>query len=140
MSRINGKRVLMGSLAAGVFSNLSGILLAHFFLVEDARALAQRLNVEFGPGTGLLHLSTRFAVMIGLVWFYAAIRPRFGPGPRTAALAGLVVWLFTFAFSFLTHLPYGLYSQRTMAVLPLWSLVEVQIATQIGAYLYREDA
>jgi hypothetical protein len=140
MSRINAKRVLLGGLVAGVFSNVAGILMAYFVFAEEARALAQRLNVELGPGTGLLHLSTRFAVMIGLVWLYAAIRPRFGPGPRTAALAGLVVWFFTFGFSFLTHFPYGFYSPRTMAILPVWSLLETQIAAQIGAYLYREEA
>ena len=26
------------------------------------------------------------------VWLYAAIRPRFGPGPKTAICAGLIVW------------------------------------------------
>ncbi|MGH9557495.1 MAG: hypothetical protein ACRD2Y_16920 [Terriglobales bacterium] len=140
MPKINARRVLLGGLVAGVFSNLSGILMAHFVFAEEARALAQRMNVELGPGTGLLHLTTRFAVMIGLVWLYAAIRPRFGPGPRTAALAGLAVWLFTFGFSFLTHLPYGFYSLRTLAILPVWSLVEMQVAAQIGAYLYREEA
>ena len=29
---------------------------------------------------------------IALVWRYAAIRPRFGAGPRTAAIAGLYFW------------------------------------------------
>jgi len=27
-----------------------------------------------------------------LVWLYAAIRPRFGPGPATAAKAGVAAW------------------------------------------------
>ena len=39
-----------------------------------------------------------FVVMgIGLIWLYAAIRPRYGPGPRTAAIAGFVMWLITSA-------------------------------------------
>ena len=33
-----------------------------------------------------------------LVWLYAAIRPRFGPGPRTATYAALVVWVCGFIF------------------------------------------
>ena len=27
------------------------------------------------------------------MWLYAAIRPRYGPGPKTAALAGLALWV-----------------------------------------------
>jgi hypothetical protein len=34
-----------------------------------------------------------FVYGILCVWLYAGIRPRFGPGPGTAAKAGFVAWL-----------------------------------------------
>ena len=33
------------------------------------------------------------ALGIAAVWLYAAIRPRYGAGPRTAVIAGLAVWV-----------------------------------------------
>jgi hypothetical protein len=34
-----------------------------------------------------------FLVGIFAVWLYAAIRPRYGDGPKTALCAGAVVWV-----------------------------------------------
>ena len=140
MAQISTKHVLLGGLAAGLISNVSGIVLAHFFLAEEVRALLQRLNVQFGLGSALLHIGMRFAVGLGVVWLYAGLRPRFGPGPRTAALAGLVMWLFTYAFSFLGIAPYGLYPVSTLVIAAVWGLTELQFAALAGAYLYREEA
>jgi hypothetical protein len=135
---INTKRILLGGLAAGLVSNVSGLLLAHFFLAGDVRALLERLNVQLGLGVALLHVGMRFAVGLGAVWLYAAIRPRFGPGPRTAALAGLALWLFTYVFSLLGITPYGLYPVSTLVIAAVWGLGELQLAALVGAYLYRE--
>jgi hypothetical protein len=140
VARISAKRVLLGGLVAGLVSNVSGILLAHFFLADDVRALLQRLNVQLGLGTALMHVSMRLAIGLGVVWLYAAIRPRFGPGPRTAALAGLVLWLFTYAFSLLGISSYGLYSERALVTAAAWGLVELQGMALLGAYLYREPS
>src|ERR1022692_4260888 len=40
-----------------------------------------------------------FAAGIIAVWLYAAMRPRFGPGPRTAIRAGAAVWLLAHAMA-----------------------------------------
>lgn len=37
-----------------------------------------------------------FALGLVLVWLYAAIRPRFGAGPRTAIIAGVAVWFLAY--------------------------------------------
>ena len=79
--------------------------------------------------------------MVGLlsVWFYAAIRPRFGPGVRTAAIAAVAVWAGS-------HLFTGVYVYAGVVIFPprmvwlpvAWTFFEVQAATLIGAWLYRE--
>src|SRR5437667_4515115 len=38
-----------------------------------------------------------FVLGVLLVWLYAAIRPRFGPGPKTSLIAGLVLWFLAYA-------------------------------------------
>ena len=42
-----------------------------------------------------------FAFLLGIVtvWLYAAIRPRFGAGAKTAVIAGLFVWFFAYFYS-----------------------------------------
>jgi hypothetical protein len=79
-----------------------------------------------------------FAAGILAVWLYAAMRPRFGAGPRTAMTAGAALWLLAYAMSdammaFLHVFPLGLLLIGTAV-----GLVEVLIATTAGAYFYRE--
>ena len=138
MSGINAKRVWLGGLAAGLLSNVLGMGSAHFLFSADVEALMQRLNLTFGPGVAVLHVSMRFALGVGLVWLYAAIRPRFGAGPRTASLAGVAMWLATFVFSFAGIAPYELYSDRTLLLAGIWTFFEVQLCALAGAWLYRE--
>jgi len=79
-----------------------------------------------------------FAAGIIAVWLYAAIRPRFGAGLRTAIAAGAAVWLLAYAMkdammAFLHVFPLGL-----LLLVTAVGLVEVLIATSLGAYFYRE--
>ena len=132
MSGINAKRVWPGGVAAGLLSNVLGMGSAHFLFSADVEALMRRLDVSFGPSVALLHISMRFALGVGLVWLYAAIRPRFGAGPRTAALAGVAAWLATFVFSFARVAPYGLYSNRTLLLAGVWTFFEMNCARRPG--------
>jgi hypothetical protein len=70
----------------------------------------------------------------------AAIRPRFGGGPRTAMLAGAAVWALAYASSnaamvFLHLFPLGLMLSATAV-----GLVETLVAGLAGAALYKEGA
>lgn len=51
------------------------------------------------------------------VWLYAVIRPRYGPGPKTALLAGFTVWLVGWLIPTLSAIPLNLF--------PLWVLLVV---------------
>ena len=72
------------------------------------------------------------------IWFYAAIRPRYGPGPKTAVCAGFPMWM-------IAHLVSGLYWGQLLglaiglvALNEVTTLVVVVVATLAGAWLYRE--
>ena len=85
---MNWKRILLGGLAAGVLidafeGGLSGLLFGEQFRAEMARL---GLGLQVGPGGGLFFVAWGFIIGIVSVWLYAAVRPRLGPGPRTAAI------------------------------------------------------
>ncbi len=92
---MNAKRVVTGGIAAGVAIIIVNGLANWLILVERYRLLQQggvyyqKPRLPFYPVWLLLTLG----IGLGLAWLYAAVRPRLGPGPRTAALLGLVVGL-----------------------------------------------
>lgn len=140
MAGINKRRVLLGGLLAGLVSNVSGIALAHFVLREDLLALMRAAGISSFPAhVGVEHLLTRFGIGILLVWLYAAIRPRFGAGPRTAVYAGLAAWFFAQLVPTLALSTWSVIPTRVLVVAPLWGLFEMVLATLAGAWVYKED-
>ena len=79
-----------------------------------------------------------FVVGILLVWLYAAIRPRFGAGPRTAIIAALVVWFLAYAWPQFGHGLMGFVPWNLLAVGIIWGLVEMILAALVGGRIYKE--
>ena len=91
MDRINWNRVLLGGLLAGLIINASEFVLNGVVLQSDWNAAMKALNKP-GDVTGGQIAGFNlwgFATGIIAVWLYAAIRPRYGAGPKTAAIAGV---------------------------------------------------
>ena len=86
--------------------------------------------------------SGRFAPLFGifLVWLYAAVRPRFGPGPRTAVIAGLACWVLIGLLHALSEAPMGFFPQRLMVIAVSVGLVQMVLAALAGAKVYTEAA
>jgi hypothetical protein len=79
-----------------------------------------------------------FLLGIAIVWLYAAMRPRFGPGPKTAAITGVAVWFLAYLYGGIGLMVMGFVSSHTAMISLPWGFVEVMIAAQVGAYLYKE--
>src|SRR5436190_18956057 len=95
MDRINWSRILLGGLLAGLIINASEFVLNGMILQKDWAEAMKALN-RSGDMTGAQIAGFNlwgFGAGIVAVWLYAAIRPRYGAGPKTAAVAGLGVWL-----------------------------------------------
>jgi len=79
-----------------------------------------------------------FLTGIAMIWLYAAIRPRFGAGPKTAVLAGAAMWFMNYvlggSFPVFTHL----FPLRLAAIAMVIGLVEVVIGALAGAWVYKE--
>src|SRR5689334_12746178 len=104
MSKMNTARILIGGAVAGLIMNISEAGLHAAVLGDDASQLYKRLNLPLPNPAATLPILIATTLLLGFVavWLYAAIRPRFGPGPKTAVIAGLVVWV-------LSHLWSGVY-------------------------------
>ena len=139
MSQLNWKRVLLGGLLAGLVFNLLGMASAHLFLGDELHALHHRLELSGPTHVDLIkHLSMRFALGLILVWLYAAIRPRFGPGPRTALIASTAVWLLAYGLFLSAMVSLQLFAIHAALLALLWGFFETLAAALAGAWLYRE--
>jgi hypothetical protein len=142
MGRINWGRVFLGGLLAGVVINL-GEFLFHAVVFKEQVAEAMRAlgkdPATVGTGNAVVIWNILgFLTGIAAVWLYAAVRPRFGPGAKTAAIAGIAVWFFGRFLGSLAEMNMRLFPQGQIMAGLVWGLVEVVIATVVGAWLYKE--
>lgn len=79
-----------------------------------------------------------FAAGIMLVWLYAAIRPRFGAGPRTAIYAGLFTWLTICGMGNAVPVILHVYRLDLGLIGVSFEAVEMVLAALAGCALYRE--
>ncbi|MEX2177533.1 MAG: hypothetical protein WD801_02405 [Gemmatimonadaceae bacterium] len=140
---MNTPKIALGGFVAGVVMNVSGFLVQGMLLgkrmEEEMVAVAPSLQGRgMDPGTTTGRVVTQFVVGLLLVWLYAAMRPRFGPGMKTAAYAALVVWLCGFLF-YLDWLYMGMMSAGLYAIVSVAMLVTLLLAAAIGGKLYSED-
>ena len=141
MGKISWTRLLIGGLVAGVVVNIlwyaTWALLARRMVSDALQAVGHPLVESAGGSVIMIVLG--FLIGIVAIWLYAAIRPRFGPGPRAAAMAGVAAGLFLGVFA---DIGWG----STLRLIPatVWAtdaittLVIVVIATIVGAWLYKE--
>ena len=140
---INTSKVLIGGLAAGVVMNVSGFVVQGMLLGKrmEAEMIAVAPSLQgkgMEPSTMIARVLTQFIVGILLVWLYAAMRPRFGPGMKTASYAALVVWLCGFLF-YLDWLYLDMMTPVTYAVVSVAMLITLLVAAAVGGWLYQEE-
>ena len=141
MASINLGRVVAGGLVAGVVANAIDFVTNTYLLAADWAAFAPTRNLDpqaFNSGSiAAVWITVDFIFGLILVWTYAAMRPRFGAGPKTAILAGLVVYvpvtivLFGFA-------QMGLLSMALWLKGSLYAIVSTFAASLAGAAVYKE--
>lgn len=136
MGRINGGRVFLGGIVAGIVINVSEYIFNDVVMRKDLEAAMATIGAS--PGNVGVWIVYGFVLGIIAVWVYAAIRPRFGPGAGTALLAGFVVWVLANLLGNVAMLNMGLFPARLLAIGLVWGLIELLIATAAGAWLYRE--
>jgi hypothetical protein len=136
---MNGRRIALGGLVAGMILLASGVALGHGVLGEEyVRAFASHRAAPAGLAVILKNTGIRLGLGFAAVFLYAAMRPRFGPGPRTALVAACTLWLVGYLPYFLTLGDFGILTGWRFSVAAAWTLGEVALGTLAGAALYRE--
>jgi hypothetical protein len=141
MNKINLVRVILGGIVAGIviniFEGVSNSFVLNKQFAEAMTALGRVPDMSFkqiaafnvwGLATGIV-----------MVWVYAAIRPRFGAGPKTAMLAGAVVWALAYVSSNAAMVVLHLFPAGLMLAATAIGLVETLVAGLAGAAVYREE-
>jgi len=139
---INASKVVIGGLAAGVVGNIIGfvgfgMLLGPRFEAE-AVAVAPALAGRGASGAAIAtNVIGQFVIGLLLTWLYAAMRPRFGPGMTTAALAAMVVWICGLLFH-IDWLLVGMMSVATYLMASTVALISTLAVAAVGGKLYSE--
>jgi hypothetical protein len=137
---INWASWLRSGLLAGLVISLSGSLLAHNVLGPGYVAAFRSHMVDplpVGP-TIALNLAIRFGFGLLGMFLYVAFRPRFGPGPATAALAGLALAVGTYLPHLLLLGQFGILTGSQALLAGAWGVAEAVLACVAGAWAYRE--
>ena len=140
---MNTKKVLLGGIVAGVVINVIDFIVNMFIVGERMKAETE----AFKPGLSAQMMSSStmvsyfvmdFALGIALIWTYAAIRPRFGPGIKTASYAAILFWIL--AAIFLSgYLHMGMMSTGLWFTFCVLGLVNFLLSAWAGARFYTED-
>jgi hypothetical protein len=140
---MNLQRILLGGLIAGVICFIGdgvvhGVLLQsrwndiaaalHLDVSEEARRSSFGYYVVYDLLKGL-----------GAVLVYALIRPRFGAGPRTALIAGLLTWALTIPVPLYGLLPMHFFGRKFALLWSIYGAFPIIIGAIAGAAPYRED-
>ena len=139
MGSINMKGVVIGGLLAGLIINISETILNVPVLGADMEAAMKALNLPpVGGGAISGFVVGGFGLGVLLVWLYAAIRPRFGAGPKTATTTAVAVWLLAYVWPALGMGLTGVMPLRLLTIATIWGLAEVVVAALAGGWFYKE--
>ena len=140
MGKINLGRVILGGIIAGIVADLLGFLVDGVLLAPTWADQMHKLGRgELSTNQMILFNLLGLAGGIALIWIYAAIRPRFGAGVKTAVYAGLTFWVVgvlipNLSFMWVT----GLFGRRLTSYTTAGALVEIVVAAIAGAAVYTE--
>jgi hypothetical protein len=129
----------LGGLLAGLIINAGEAILNAALMKEPWEVALRGMNLDPAKQNLAVYIIGGFLLGIATVWLYAAIRPRFGAGPKTAVIAGLAVWFFASLYGWSTLLASGMFSMSLAVMCAGWAVLEFPIAAVAGAWLYREE-
>jgi hypothetical protein len=139
MGGINTGRWLAGGTVAAILIWLlegAGSIL----YMDDWQASLQALGITFEMNARMWAISVLVSLISGLVliFLYAAARPRFGPGPKTAMIVACAFWLGGYLMSLIGFYMLGMYPTGLLVTWGVVGLVEMNVAALVGGWIYRE--
>ena len=141
MARINWGRLILGGLVAAIMMFFADGFIHGRLVDADWRAVYAGLNAAMPEphGSSMVYFAL-YELGRGLIamMFYATMRTHFGPGPKTAVLAGIASWV---AFSLTApaqFIPLGFFSTALWMKVGAMHLVTSIVSTIVGAAMYKD--
>ena len=140
MTKINLGRVVLGGIVAGIVGNILGFLVDGLLLAPQWAAAMKALGRgDFSVNQIIAFNLLGLASGIFAVWLYAAIRPRYGAGPKTAVYAGLMLWAIGSLLPNVSLMGVsGLFPSNLVMMTTGAAIIESVIAVLAGAAVYKE--
>ena len=138
---INTGRVVAGGAVAGLVFNVFDFIWNFTVLKADNAAMVTRLNLNpailTDPAAGIPWIVIDFVLGFVTIFVYAGIRPRFGPGAKTAVIAGGSLWVaITAIFCGLASM--GVLTEGMVVKSSLLAIINVVVGAIAGAAVYKE--
>jgi hypothetical protein len=127
-------------MGCGLLAGIAWIILGALVTALLGRDFAALPNNHLGkptPGFILFNVFLDLLEGISILWLYAAIRPRYGPGARAAVIAAFA-WWFIVTLGDATWCSFGFFPPSTVIPLMIGTLPALALATLVGARLYKE--
>jgi len=140
VQRINWTRVILGGLLAGVVIDVSESLINGVLLAERWSVAMENLGLsgDLGLLATVIFILWGFLIALFAMWLYVTIRPRFGPGPRTAVVAAVATWVPGSLLASMAPMAMHLFPRRLLVIGVAECLVELIVGVLAGAWLYKE--
>jgi hypothetical protein len=139
MAGINAGRVIGGGLVAGLIINVVESIMNAVVLADDMMDVYAKIGVgEPGGGAIAGFLVLGFVLGFLIAWTYAAVRPRFGPGPRTAIMVAVAVWVAACLVPITGWMLLGAYPTGLGSIGLVYGFVEFLLAALAAGALYQE--
>ena len=134
-------RVLLGGLAATVVLNASDGILNSFILADQWAAYMQSVGKQpaFGATQIAGFMINGLILSVAMVWLYAAMRPRFGPGPATAVRAAMAVWVIGYLVPSVTYIITDLAPAKLTLITMIVGIGQITLAALAGGWVYKEE-
>lgn len=140
MANMNTGKIIAGGLAAGLVINVVESVMNLFLIADGAEALLADMGLEPASGAAISgFIALGFVLGVLIVWTYAAIRPRYGPGPATAMKAGLAVWVAFYLLGGGGNWLMGIVPTGFFVMVLAYSLVMMLAAAYVGGMVYKEE-
>lgn len=137
---MNIQRIVIGGVVAAIICFIGDGIVHGVLLTSMWQQIAGTLKLPQGDG-GMLWFSLYDLVKgVAAVVLYALIRPRLGPGPRTAVMAGLITWGLCIPLPLAGLLPIHFFGRKFALLWSIYGLFPIVIGAVAGAALYREEA
>jgi hypothetical protein len=142
MSSINTGRVIGAGLVGGLALNVVDMG-TQMLMADDMKAMVERLHLDpaltdMTMANALPWIGVDFIVGILIVLNYAAMRPRFGPGPKTALLAGFMLYgaVTAVLYGFATM---GVFTEAMFLKSAAFAALSFGAGSLAGGWAYKEN-